>query len=147
MDFIRFLFLLVLFHFSPHLKGQDKCIERVNDDVPVNIVKKIVFVSEGQHYPLTVLFSRFGYWDYCIIRHGFSDYSDFDYLKSNHFGWTTDGVGYKTPYTYVYDTLKIDTLYSIFNTVMCESGKSFTNKNEPEDGFKNLDDQITIEFK
>lgn len=93
-----------------------------------NIVKNSVFVSQDQYFPMTVLISPFGYWYYGQIKYGLCNYDNIDYLKEARFGWQESEICKLTPSDYFFDTLSVDTVYSLFINPMCEGDDFFIHK-------------------
>lgn len=146
MKYIIKHLILLLIIFPGLLNSQNHIIDTNEEETYPNVIKNMVFVSRGQYYPLSVSLSPFGFWYFCKIRTGFSNFQDFETLKAVSFGWSKDSVEWSTPSTYFYDTLRIDTLYSIFDKVLCKTNtkgvdKDFDKRNE------DLDELIAAEIK
>jgi hypothetical protein len=81
-----------------------------------NLIKKISFNSKGKFYPLTLSICPYYYWQFSEIAIGFNN------------KWVNDETTYNVsiidsiiiPKNYIYDTTKIDTVYSLFSTIMCD---------------------------
>lgn len=147
--YVLIIVCLALFEF---VKCQEYINEHEYDKNFSNIVKEIVFESQGKYYPLTVLLCPYGYWEYSQIRFGKRNYYKIEYLSNISFGWKSNGESIKTPNTYIYDTLKSDTIFSLFENLMCTVDKLSLPIN-PEDKVvnfnarSNLYSNLISEFK
>jgi hypothetical protein len=84
-----------------------------------NIVRKFDFLSQGNHYPLTVVLSPYGYWQHGKVIMGHNRYDNIEFMRNTTFGWGINGLMVETPRSYTYDTIAVDTITSMFNTIMC----------------------------
>lgn len=87
-----------------------------------NIVKRVVFVSQNGAIPLTVVVSPVGFLKFSEVWMGDRNFDSIGYLNNIKFGWQHKDVWHKTSKLFRYDTLTVDTIYSVFGTVMCKTG-------------------------
>lgn len=94
-----------------------------------NLVKKIYFYSNGNYYPLTIIISPYGYWFTGEIYLGHKA-SAIIQRSGNIFGWGLSKVKIGNKYysdmvetsnNYIYDTVPIDTISSVFKNIKCIS--------------------------
>lgn len=86
-----------------------------------NIVKRVAFKTNDGLYPLTVLISPYGYLKNSEVRLGDNKYDSIDYLNNIAIGWKHNDIWHRTSKLYRFDTLTVDTIYSVFGKVMCET--------------------------
>jgi hypothetical protein len=113
----KFILTATLFFVFVHL-SQSQEIDNLHKIQPLNIVRNIVFVSQDKYIPLTVMYSPYGYWEFCKINFGLRNFENIEILREISFYWEENEVKYKTPSAFNFDTLKIDTIFSIFKNSM-----------------------------
>ncbi len=136
--------ILAFFILIELLLGQENTkINKIQKE-DANIVRNIVFVSQGMYIPLTVLYCPYGYWEFGNVRYGFHNYDNIQYLSHHKYGWKSNGMTIETPSRYVYDTINIDTIFSLYENLMCRAIDSSVTQYYDFDTMSNITNKKNI---